>query len=75
MQIRTRYIGPTERSGSKIKAVKVGGGGQLTVAYDFGSTDPHKDVAWALAQRIEPNALRVQMMRMQPTGYIFRVET
>lgn len=74
MQIRTRYIGPTDTLGSKIKAVKVGGGGQLTVSYDHGSMDPHKDAALALAKHINPDTVRVQMVNTAPGGFVFRVE-
>lgn len=48
--IVTRYLGPTNHRGSRIKAT-VEGARPLTIPYDSGSGNPHRDAAEALRDR------------------------
>ena len=49
--IQTRYLGPTNVRGSRIKAFAEGGN-QLTVSYDHDSDNPHRDAAVALCKKL-----------------------
>lgn len=77
MVIKTYYIPATDAEGSKIRATVRGGSReQLTMGYPHGSLDPHKAVAWELAKRVNPSALRLVEFigLMHKTGYLFKVE-
>lgn len=68
--IRTRYIGPTDFQGSKIRATMRGK--QLTMAYDHGARDPHLKAAQALADRVH-GAASLIAQEMTATGYVYNV--
>lgn len=49
--IVTKYLGPTDRRGSRIKA-EAEGGNTITIGYPHGSDNPHLDAALALCHKM-----------------------
>jgi hypothetical protein len=49
--IVTKYLGPTDRRGSRIKA-EAEGGNRVTLSYDHASDNPHRDAAVALCLKL-----------------------
>ena len=49
--IMTKYLGPTDRRGARIKASDLDRN-SVTVSYDHASHDPHRDAAVALIRKM-----------------------
>jgi hypothetical protein len=49
MRIKTEYLPATDTKGARIRVY--GGGEQATYAYDYGSSNPHRDAAERFAGR------------------------
>lgn len=69
--IETKYLGPTDTRGSRIKAVTANGKHSLTVSYDdaLSSEDAHGSAAMALAVKIGWTGEMVAGSTR--TGYVF----
>lgn len=50
--IQTKYLGPTTHRGARIKASDLDGN-SITVSYDHGSRNPHRDAAIALCNKMD----------------------
>lgn len=57
MLIQTRFLGPTNTLGSRVKATFVGRNMSVTVSYSHGASDPHAVAAEALVARWNREAL------------------
>ena len=55
--ITTKYLGPTDTQGTRIKAVHTGAATSITVPYNYALSDEgnHKEAASTLAQKLEWN--------------------
>jgi len=49
--VETRYLGPTNYRGSRIKATD-GDGNSITVSYDYGAHEPHDIAAQAFLDKM-----------------------
>jgi hypothetical protein len=70
--IRTYKLPATETQGERVQARY--GTYRITRPWDYGSRDPHVDVAREMAERIYGEGVEVEMIRgdYTPTGYKFR---
>ena len=57
--ILTKYLGPTDRRGSRIKATD-GDLNAITISYDDASSNPHRDAAIALCAKMGWHGLMAQ---------------
>lgn len=68
--IETRYIGPTNTRGSRIKA-KASGGESVTIPLDYGMTTYHAHAKAADALRVKLGWDAMFMAEAKGTGYVF----
>jgi hypothetical protein len=68
VRIRTRYVGPTDTKGSRIRAT--GGGRSLTVPYDHAAQNAHLPAAEALAKALGADTVR-EVSHRPMDGYIY----
>lgn len=70
--IRTYKLPATETQGERVRARY--GTMMITRAWDYGSYDPHQDVALEMAVRLYGEGVKIEMVRgdYTPTGYKFR---
>ena len=71
LDIRTRYSGPTDTSGSRVTAYI--NGRQLSLPYQYESNDPHLCVAAALLAAMGVTKFEVLSRRELMRGYVFEV--
>jgi hypothetical protein len=70
VKLRTKYIGPTDTRGSRIRAWM--DGKQLTIPYDHGASCAHAKAAHMLAQAVYGTA-SIERLEMTNSGYVFAI--
>ncbi len=68
--IITKFVGPTNYRGARIIA-DAGMGRRVTVSYDYGSRDPHREAAIALCAKFDWHGQLVQGGMERGSAFVF----
>lgn len=72
--IHTRYFGPTNCKGARIKASD-GDHNSVTISYDCASVDPHRDAAIALCHKLDWHGTLCEGSDAKGNVYVFVHDT